>query len=198
MHLLPGDGNVRKAVYIIVRMLTLALSLFACFFVVKNRAALVARAPDKPRAYMIGDPIGPISGLSMSQTDQTLIVAIRSNCRACIASAEFYRRLFTACQASMASAKVRIVMITNEDAETAQRFVASAALPFTNPITGISPSPRFRVLTMPALILTDRSALVTNGWVGELTTEQQAEVLAALCTQNSSGPQQSRTHEELS
>ena len=136
---------------------------------------------DRPRAFAKGDPIGPIDGLSLSRAPATLILSIRSNCQSCVDSIEFYRRLLHSCANTIAARQLDIVYVTSERAETFTAFVERTRIAGPTTFTGVPSSDKFRVIAMPALILTDRSALVREGWIGRLSTAQEHAVIDTVC-----------------
>jgi len=167
-----------------LRILGLGLASAACWLVYTEPDLFKPTAPagKEPRPFMRGDPIGPVPGLTLAGRDRTLIVAIRGDCVACRWDLPFYRDLLRTCRQDLASGRVGIVLVTSQSRTEAESWLKAESLDFPVIIPDVLPSPRFRVLAMPALILTDHSGIVLDGWVGERGPSDESMIMETLCS----------------
>lgn len=169
------------AAFRVVRLLT----AFACAVAAhKTHKAPVARIVQSagPRPFERGDRIGPLSGVVFAAADATLILAIRSDCGACQRDLPFYRSLLHQCRASITSGRLGIAVVSSESRATLGQWLADEQLPFQVVLSDVPPSNTFRVLSMPALILADRAAVIVEGWIGERSDDSEANIIRRLCT----------------
>lgn len=124
--------------------------------------------------YAIGESIGQVPGLVLSEKTNTLLLVVRSTCRYCTASMDFYRRL-RAIQESGQQFEVAAVGV--EPKETITEYLTSHGLRLD--IVAVVGS-EFKPLPTPTLLLVDGSGKVLGTWAGQLGPVQEQEVLRAL------------------
>lgn len=122
-----------------------------------------------------GNPYPSGKTLNISRDIQTpaLIIATRSTCKFCTASAPFYRSL----------AKVPTVWIaTGEDATTNRAYLQSLGL-MTSTVIRHDTAGLAALRATPTLVLIDKERRVVKSWVGKLSPAGEADVRMRLRAQ---------------
>ena len=110
---------------------------------------------------------------NFSEASQTLIVALRSDCRYCQESMPFYRRLLNGDRRDM-----QIVVAASPGDTGIINYLASEGVkpdsivlvePYALPVSGT-----------PTLLLVDSEGLVTHAWMGLLDADREAEVVTTI------------------
>ena len=104
---------------------------------------------------------------------KTLLLALSTNCKYCSASAGFYQRLIGA-----ASSNTRFVAVFPQSPEESKKYLSALEVTIDD-VKQISPA-SFGVAASPTLILVDSEGSVINSWVGQLSPNKEAEVLAVV------------------
>jgi thioredoxin-related protein len=110
-----------------------------------------------------------------SQSDTTLVLALRKECHFCTASAGFYQRI---AQQAAGQSNIRLVAVLPDSLADAKQYLESLKLP----ISEIKQSnlPGIGVQGTPTLILVDNKGIVQQSWVGRLPSDRETEVLKSL------------------
>jgi hypothetical protein len=137
------------------------------------------RAPDQAQIVK-GERIDTLSGVSFGAAERTLVLAMRKDCHFCEESIPFYKSLVQA-SAKQQGRAVQFVVVTTDDDETAAHYLRERDLSVEQ-IVSLSPGKMstLKVPGTPTLILTDRTGLVEAVWIGKLTGDQEADVMATL------------------
>lgn len=116
-----------------------------------------------------------IKDVDLTSSDKTLLLFLRDDCRICEQSASFYRLLS---ETFTDPAKVQLVVITPHDSERTTAFLAKHKIQVRNikqqsqEILGVKGA--------PTLILTGSDSKVLGAWVGELSSETEANIIDLL------------------
>ncbi|MBV9925731.1 MAG: hypothetical protein JOZ96_11995 [Acidobacteria bacterium] len=111
-----------------------------------------------------------------SRRPKTLILALQKGCHFCSESAPFYRRLRESAQ----NKNVRLLAVLPGTPEESTAYLNDIGIPDVE--VRRSPLDTLQVSGTPTLILTNDKGEVMRFWVGKLTPEKEAEVLAQLTT----------------
>jgi hypothetical protein len=143
-------------------------------FVSHKRGAHDALAGAEAR--FAGKVINPVPGYKWDSHSKTLILALRKGCEFCEASMPFYRRLSAIEHEGKASAHLLAIMPDNKTSGSEVLRTAGIEIEsvFEQPLKSI------QVLGTPTLLLLDASGKVEKAWVGQLSPDGEAEVIAAL------------------
>ncbi len=126
-----------------------------------------------------GDQLPVFDELDLRRSERTLLMVLRHDCQYCAESMSFYQRLSSI--ASNTKAVIQLVVVTNDDPNTAKRYVDANEL--TNVGVVSVPSTRLndlRVIGTPTLILADRHGRVQKVCLGKLSPRGQADVEMAI------------------
>lgn len=125
--------------------------------------------------YRSGDVLNEkLDAVALAAKPATLLVVVQSRCKFCTASMPFYERL-----SKTARAGTQIVVLTQEEAAIGHAYVSSHGF---EPDAVVSIPEFARIHSTPTVILTDATKTVRRIWTGKLSTDSEAEVLAALNT----------------
>jgi hypothetical protein len=126
-----------------------------------------------PRIYVAGDTLTPIPGLDLANAPRTLILFLRSGCKYCTASAEFYQRLVAL------PGRAPIVAVSFEDSASLQSYLTALGVRPDKVLSTSRDSPQLG--PTPMLLLVAAGGRIERVWRGQLKSEQQeAEVIRAL------------------
>jgi thioredoxin-related protein len=125
----------------------------------------------------VGDKI---SGLDIDwrANDKTLLMALNKGCGFCRASAPFYQTL--ANEESEGRIPAKLVAVLPQEVSEGKQYLGELEVPLHEVRQARLDS--LGVRGTPTLILVDKSGIVTDTWVGQLSKAQEAEVLSRLRT----------------
>lgn len=116
-----------------------------------------------------------IPNVDVSKKDQTLILALKKGCKYCTESAPFYQRLFKQIEEQ---GRTQLVVVSPNEQQDARSYLdglgLSPSLIVQLPLNSI------HVKGTPTLLLVDNKGKLTSQWVGKLSPNSEAEVLAKL------------------
>lgn len=118
-----------------------------------------------------------IAGLDYTQAPRTLILALNVDCRYCTRSIPFYNSLAAANQQNGDQVNITAAFI-NKDAALLKSYAEEKQLAVQT-VAGVDLD-KLGVQTTPTLILVDNAGKVLDSWRGELATDGEREVFAAL------------------
>jgi hypothetical protein len=111
---------------------------------------------------------------SSAWPNRTVLVVVSSTCRFCTASMDFYRQLS---QQVARNAKLSIRFVSAESADTLSGYLQR------NGLAGVQIGPLppgYSIGGTPTLLMLDRDGRVSHGWLGQLSSEQEEQVVAAV------------------
>ncbi len=132
--------------------------------------------PALPPGLVLADPgstFADLDGFSPASAQQSLLIALSSQCRFCQESVDFYQRL-----SSEVEAHTQLVAVFSEPTESAVSFVEKAGMR-ANILGGVDLHD-LGIAGTPTLVLIDSEGVVTATWRGLLSPEQEEEVMARL------------------
>lgn len=161
--------NLTNAAILIVCLLILSLFL-------SHKWGSHATSSDLNETRFIGKVINPVPDYQWATHPNTLVLALRKDCRYCEASMPFYKQLSSLEREGKLRAHLLAIMPDS-------RTVGSRALQASGvEIEGIFEEPlaSIQVLGTPTLFLLDASGRVEKAWVGQLSAEGETQVIAAV------------------
>ena len=114
----------------------------------------------------------PTSNIDWSKNEKNLVLVLSTQCKYCLESSDFYRRL-TERASSIGS--LRTIAILPQSHEESTRYLAEKNIAVNEVLMG-NPS-ELLVRGTPTLILVDKSGRALDIWVGKLPPEKETEVL---------------------
>lgn len=156
-------------VTVIVATLLVAFSFVRAYIAERHRT----QAEDAPT---IGSQLPSIPGYDWSAHDRTLVLALKHGCHFCENSIPFYKRLITLSQSRQVEG---LAAIFPDEPQQVADEVQAGGLEGLPVFSGLALN-AFSVTGTPTLILVDRRGRVLKDWVGQLTSSEEQEVIAAL------------------
>lgn len=191
-----------KAVELATNLSIIAVALIGATVLVKNyllrssapvvseinqaAAGRNSAAPlDNPRARPAGSaPTGPaqgtqisVPGITWSESEETVLLALSNKCHFCTESAPFYQKLT---RELAGRSNVRVVAVFPQEVGEGRKYLDELKVPITQVSQAKLDS--LGVRGTPTLVIVDKSGTVKQSWVGRLTTEREAEVLSRVKT----------------
>jgi thiol-disulfide isomerase/thioredoxin len=125
-------------------------------------------------------PTGPaagtqitVPGVTWSDSDETVVLALSNKCHFCTESAPFYQKLTS----ELANNKnVRLVAVFPQEINEGKKYLDGLNVPITQVAQATLDS--LGVRGTPTLVIVDKSGTVKQSWVGRLTADRETEVLS--------------------
>jgi hypothetical protein len=153
-----------------VLVILAALSVLWRTFASVPRTGAAADHPRLP-GYAVGSVLGQVPGVDFTASPKTLLIWVRSSCRYCEESMDFYRRL-------VAASRVPVVAMGREKVDVLRDYGASHGFRPTSVVsveTGLD-----QLTATPVLVLVGKDSKVLGCWLGKLTKNQEQEVFNSL------------------
>jgi hypothetical protein len=128
-----------------------------------------SRARAAVTAYEVGDSL-PASSLYHFDAQATLVLWVRSSCRFCTDSMEFYRRIVDR------QRTVKVIAMGTEDRETLKAYFGRHGV-VVDEVISVSPG-SLRLFSTPMLLGVTRGGRIDHLWRGRLSSDREADVLA--------------------
>lgn len=123
---------------------------------------------------VIGKQIS-LPDINWSEREGAMILAVQSECHFCTDSAPFYKRLV---DKQRSQSKLQLIAISPEPLPTTRTYFASLGISVEKVTQADFRS--IGVLGTPTIFRVNSSGVITNAWVGQLNSKQEAEVLEIL------------------
>jgi hypothetical protein len=157
--------------------LLVVCTLLALLFLTHHDLWLHGRQDPAPESRaLLGKTLPPLPDHDWKRQNQTLVMAIRQGCSFCEASMPFYKRLSDLRKADRIRARLLAVMPDPEAAASAQLQARGVDVEgtFHQPLQSLY------VSATPTLLLVNAEGKVERAWVGQLTPQQESEVVSAV------------------
>jgi hypothetical protein len=157
--------------------LLVVCTLLAWLFLTHQDLWLHGKQGPAPEAQaLLGKTLPPLPDHDWKRQNRTLVMAIREGCSFCEVSMPFYKRLSDLRKADRIGARLLAVMPDLEAEASAQLqakgvYVEGA---FHQPLQSLY------VSATPTLLLVNGEGKVVRAWVGQLTPQQESEVVSAI------------------
>ena len=135
------------------------------------------RAADQPsnvfREIGIGEHI-TLSQVAWADSDRTAVLVFTRDCRFCVGSLPFYRRLADVVQEE----HLRLVLVSPDAPDEIAQYLRTEGVPVkvVRPATELAPA----VTRTPTLILVDREGKATGVWSGQVSPATENYILDKL------------------
>ncbi|MDI3256022.1 MAG: hypothetical protein QJR10_14760 [Bacillota bacterium] len=122
-----------------------------------------------------GSVVSDLPGYNWSNSQETLVIAIRSCCRFCEESLLFYKNLTVL--EKRRQLKAHLVTVMPDNSLVGQAMLKSADIS----MDGIYSEPldKLNVTATPTILLVDNRGRVMREWIGELTPQRENDVISA-------------------
>ena len=167
----------------IVRVIVNGISVVSALTIIGVLVSRYSQPKQRPTPGSLrewSEALGPrvgsrltIDGVNFSNSDRTLVVAVKESCEWSNAVSAFYEELLTSPDKNYAT-----LTITPSPLSEAQAYIDSIGLPKTA-LAQVDLA-RFHIIGTPALVLVDATGQVLDTWVGALLPRQQDTVRRAL------------------
>lgn len=121
-----------------------------------------------------------IPGVDWSAAGQTLLIALRKDCKYCAESAVFYRRLISSLTKE---GKVRVIALFPEEETGTEAYLNELGIPISEVMSVSLNSLGMR--NTPTLAIIDGAGVVSDFWVGKLPPRIESVVMKALSVHDS-------------
>lgn len=118
-----------------------------------------------------------IPGISWSDSDETIVLALSDKCKYCTESAPFYKQL--AAETAKRNG-VRVVAVFPQDPSAGKKYLDDLGVPVGD-IKQITLD-SIGIRATPTLMIVDKSGRVKQSWVGLLNGERETEVFSRIKT----------------
>jgi hypothetical protein len=132
-------------------------------------------APRLPPTYIVGERIAEVGAVDFQASAQTLVMALREDCRYCQASVPFYRTLTEALR-KRADGTTRLVVMSTDSVPAMSAYLKANDIQVDH--VAAYRAGDLKIPGTPFLFLVDRAGIVKSVWRGKLATSQEREVFA--------------------
>jgi hypothetical protein len=164
---------VRAKLEAIVNVATLVTCVTICIVLLGRGAG--PQVPAAPKPYKAGDTVR-VRNVDYQASRQTLLMFVRSGCRFCTESMDFYKRV--ADSNEHGNGAFRIVALTPEDEETTRSYLNEHSIKVDGVVEVKVGETQFS--GTPTLVLVGHDSKIRDLWHGKLQTGQERQVLKAL------------------
>ena len=151
-----------------------AVLIVVCSWTAFVLYTLPSRAPvTAPAGYRQGDAIS-LTDVSLTQSESTVLLFLRSTCTFCTQSMPFYSTLTREIRASKKAGRIRVVVVTTDDRSIATEYLASHAVSVDEIVPETAPPQK--VTGTPTIVLATRGGIVQKAWTGRLDDSREREL----------------------
>jgi thioredoxin-related protein len=113
--------------------------------------------------------------IDWTKTDKNVVLMLSNTCHFCTESAPFYKRLV---QEQTQRGTFRLTAVLPQPVSDGQKYLNGLGIEI-NEIKQLTPG-AIRIQGTPTILLVNNAGVVTQEWLGKLTTEEENEVLSRL------------------
>lgn len=170
-------SNISKKIEVAANVAIIAVALLLGGVLVKRYLLPDATADGQSATAESLKPGTKLSlpGVDWSQSRQTLVMALSTNCHFCTESAPFYQRLV---QEKSKHNDVRLLAVLPQSVEESQKYLNEHGVA-VNEVKQATPD-TVGARGTPTLIIVDSAGAVVDAWVGKLPEAKEGEVLDRL------------------
>jgi hypothetical protein len=139
---------------------------------------IAPRLASSPAASARHEITGTVGDLAIDGARLTAIVVVSSTCKFCAQDAGFYRQII-GLKSELPRGVFGTVFVSPKGDEDTQVFMTAHGLPQSD-VRTLPPELVPRVTRTPVLLLVDSDGRIAASWVGTLTQNDKAEVLASI------------------
>ncbi|HYY94955.1 MAG TPA: hypothetical protein VE713_10580 [Pyrinomonadaceae bacterium] len=162
--------EVMANVAVLIAAVSLSVALFKTYVIpTAARGTSEGVADDgHPQPIRKGDKVN-LPGVDWAKNGQTLLLVLSSGCHYCTESAPFYQRLTK-------GSDVNRIALLPQPADEGRRYVDSLGIT-VGEVRQVSLN-SLRVPGTPTILIVDKNGVVTDSWVGLLSSEEEAALLS--------------------
>jgi len=123
-----------------------------------------------------GSSVGRLRDVEFGQSDRTLIIFARSDCRYCTGSLPFFRDI--ANNPLRDPKGLQVVVVGLDSLQQTKDFLRQGGVNADRVLPMLSEMPRVRAV--PTLVLVTRKGVIENVWIGEQPGPRRMAILSAL------------------
>ena len=164
----------------ILNVAILVVAIILCAVLVKN---FFFHSAQNSEYTVASNATLSIDGINWADSERTVLVALKKECKYCSASAAFYRRL----AAGIASqTNTRLIAVFPENESEAEAYLKQLEVPIREPryVSFLS----LGIKSVPTVAILDRNGVVTDLWVGKLTPLKESALMSRLSLQDTRSP----------
>jgi len=166
--------HLLRRIELVANICIIVVALVICGAIIKRfLLKSPATARDVP-GVTAGTRINLID-VDWARNGRTLLLVLSTGCKFCSASAPFYQNLVSK---TVSSNGTKLIAVLPQNVEQAREYLQSINVPIED-VKQASPA-SVGARATPTLILVNNAGLVTDSWVGQLSADKEAEVLARL------------------
>ena len=156
-------------------VLIAAVAIVAVF----AKGYLTAPKENKPTddSLKVGTKIASLKETAFADSDRTIVIFLSTQCRYCIASVPFYKKLAETQGRSRGKNVSVVAVFSNSDEET-EKFLGSKSLSLKS--VSAADFKELKVSMTPSIALIDRTGKILDSWTGQLTPASEARVMEIL------------------
>jgi thiol-disulfide isomerase/thioredoxin len=139
-----------------------------------------AAAPGRDSGEKRELPSGPaqgtqlsVPGITWSDSEETVVLALSDTCKYCTESAPFYKRL---AEETAKRTGVKVVAVFPQETSAGKKYLDDLGVTVGDVKQATLAS--FGVRGTPTLVIVDKTGTVKQSWVGKLNPERETEVLS--------------------
>lgn len=149
-----------------------ALILILLTFRLLKPGVFFAFPASKPRVIQAGEKVKLPGGVG---DEKALVMVLQKGCRYCAASAPFYRKL---AGTAAIQDRVHLIAVLPQDVGVSRAYLSGLGVRVSD--VRQAPLASIGAPYTPMLLLIDKTGVVRNVWIGQLSPERQQQVLARL------------------
>lgn len=145
-------------------------------WIATTRGQSVASGPPPAPAYKVGDVFSGVQGLRLADSERTLLIAVKSDCKFCTASMPLYREIIA--QRSARNSHLRVVVVAPGNDTGFEGYLATHGLKADEALT-FTPG-ALKVRGTPTLLLLDSAGQVKQVWEGAVSGGAEEALLKTI------------------
>jgi thioredoxin-related protein len=174
-------NNLRKNVELAANIAIVVVAILLCVTLVKNQFAGNSNLRADNARQIANKEVKPIEKVNLpdvlpdvdwQKNRQTLLLALSTTCHFCTESAGFYQKL------KRESDKTHLLAVFPQSASEGEDYLKKLAVS-VDEVRQV-PFENLNVSGTPTLLLVGSNGEAVDSWVGKLTSNQEAQVLARL------------------
>ena len=167
-------NRLLRRIELIANICIIAVALVICAAFVKRFILKLSSTASAASGVATGTKI-TLPDVDWAMNGKTLLLVLSTGCKFCSASAPFYQHLASK---AMSQQGAKLIAVLPQGVEQGREYLKSLNVTIDD-VKQVSPLV-LGVRATPTLILVNNAGLVTDTWVGQLSADKEAEVLARL------------------
>jgi len=167
------DALLRR-IELVANVSIIVVALVICGALVKRFLIKTASAPNEVPGVSAGTKLN-LTDVDWAKNGRTLLLVLSTNCKFCSAGAPFYQHLATRAESTNTT---KLMAVLPQELEQSRQYLKSLNVSIDE-VKQTQPA-SLGVRATPTLILINNSGVVIHSWVGQLSSDKEAEVLKQL------------------